>query len=152
MALAMERGEVDVMGGMSWEAVTTTKQHWLTEKKARVLYTFGAHRLKDVPDAPALTDLAVDEKSKQIFNLLAGGPDIGRAIAAEPGIPADRAAALRKAFMDTMADPEFLADMQKRNFVISPLTGEQVQKIVAAAVATPRELVEQAKRYVVGGQ
>src|SRR4051794_20826530 len=111
MALAMERGEVDAMGGMSWEAVQTTKQHWLTEKKARVLYTFGAHRLKDVPDAPALTDLAVDENSAKILSLLAGGADIGRAIVAEPGIPRERAAALRQAFLATMADSEFLAEM-----------------------------------------
>jgi tripartite-type tricarboxylate transporter receptor subunit TctC len=149
MALAMERGEVDAMGGMSWEAVVTTKQHWLTEKKARVLYTFGAHRLKDVPDAPALTDLAVDDNSRKILGLLAGGPDIGRAIVAEPGIPPERAAALRQAFMATMVDREFVAEMQKRNFGIEPLSGEEVQKIVAAAVATPRELVERAMRYVV---
>ena len=49
MALAMERGEVHAMGGMSWDAVKTTKPEWLTEKKARVLYTFGMRRLKDLP-------------------------------------------------------------------------------------------------------
>src|SRR5882724_12557036 len=80
MALAMERGEVDAVGGMSWEAVLATREHWLTEKKARVLYSFGAHRLKDVPDAPSLTDLAVDEKSKAILALFAGARVIGRAI------------------------------------------------------------------------
>ena len=49
--------------------------------------------------------------------------------------------------METLEDPEFVADMHKRNLNIEPLTGEEVQKIVAAAVATPKELVEQAKRY-----
>jgi tripartite-type tricarboxylate transporter receptor subunit TctC len=150
MALAMERGEVDAMGGMSWEAVLATREHWLTDKKARVLYSFGAHRLKDVPDAPSLTDLAVDGKSKAILALFAGAPVIGRAIVAEPGIPPERAAALRAAFMATMADPEFVAEMGKRGLGIEPLSGEEVQKIIAAAVATPRELVEQANRYVVG--
>jgi tripartite-type tricarboxylate transporter receptor subunit TctC len=150
MALAMERGEVDAMGGMSWEAVTASKQHWLAEKKARVLYSFGAHRLKEVPDAPSLTDLAVDDKSKAILSLFAGAPVIGRALVAEPGIPPERAAALRQAFMATMADPEFVAEMGKRNLGIEPLSGEEVQTIIAAAAATPRELVEQAKRYVVG--
>jgi tripartite-type tricarboxylate transporter receptor subunit TctC len=147
MALAMERGEVDAIGGMSWEAIQLTKQDWLVEKKAKGLYTHGAHRIKDLPEVPGLLDLAVDEKSRRILGLMGGGPDIGRSLVAEPGIPGERAAALRKAFMETMEDPEFVADMRKRNLGVEPLTGEEVQKIVATAVATPRELVEQAARY-----
>jgi tripartite-type tricarboxylate transporter receptor subunit TctC len=147
MALAMERGEVDAIGGMSWEAIQLTKQDWLVEKKARGLYTHGAHRIKDLPEVPGLLDLAIDEKSRRILGLMGGGPDIGRSLVAEPGIPGERAVALRKAFMETMEDPEFVADMHKRNLGVEPLTGEEVQKIVATAVATPRELVEQAARY-----
>jgi hypothetical protein len=124
-----------------------TKQDWLVEKKAKGLYTHGAHRIKDLPEVPGLLDLAVDEKSRRILGLMGGGPDIGRSLVAEPGVPGERAAALRKAFMETMADPEFVADMHKRNLGVEPLTGEEVQKIVATAVATPRELVEQAARY-----
>jgi tripartite-type tricarboxylate transporter receptor subunit TctC len=66
---------------------------------------------------------------------------------AEPGIPGERAAALRKAFLATMEDPAFIADMGKRNLNIEPLGGEDLQKIVAGAAATPKELVEQARRY-----
>jgi tripartite-type tricarboxylate transporter receptor subunit TctC len=66
---------------------------------------------------------------------------------AEPGIPPERAAALRKAFSETMADPEFVADMHKHSLNVEPLSGEAVQSIVAGAAATPIELVEQAKRY-----
>jgi tripartite-type tricarboxylate transporter receptor subunit TctC len=147
MALAMERGEVHAIGGMSWEAIQMTKPDWLAERKVRILYAQGAHRIKELPNDPGLLDFAVDEKSRKILGLLGGGPDIGRSIVAEPGIPPERAAALRKAFMATMADPEFVADMRKRNLNVEPLSGEDVQRTVEAAVATPRELVEQAKRY-----
>lgn len=147
MALAMERGEVDAIGGMSWEAIQLTKPDWLTEKKAKGLYTHGAHSIKDLPDVPGLVDLAIDEKSRRILGLMGGGPDIGRSIVAEPGIPPERAVALRKAFMATMEDGEFVADMHKRNLGVEPLPGEEVQKIVANAAATPRELVEQASHY-----
>jgi tripartite-type tricarboxylate transporter receptor subunit TctC len=147
MALAMERGEVDAIGGMSWEAIQLTKQDWLIDKKAKGLYTHGAHRIKDLPEVPGLIDLAVDDKSRRILGLMGGGPDIGRSLVAEPGIPGERAAALRKAFTETMEDPDFVADMHKRNLGVEPLTGEEVQRIVAAAVATPKELVEQAARY-----
>ena len=50
--------------------------------------------------------------------------------------------------MATMEDPEFVAEIAKRNLTIEPLSGEEVQKIVAACVATPKELVDQAKRYI----
>jgi tripartite-type tricarboxylate transporter receptor subunit TctC len=147
MALAMERGEVDAIGGISWEAVQLTKPDWLTGKKARGLYAHGGERMKDLPDIPGLLDFAFDDRSRKILALLGGGPDIGRAIVAEPGIPGERALALRKAFDETMADPEFVADMHKRNLNVEPLTGDEVQRIVATAVSTPRELVEQASHY-----
>jgi tripartite-type tricarboxylate transporter receptor subunit TctC len=147
MALAMERGEVDAIGGISLESVQLSKQDWLTEKKAKVLYAHGARRIKELPDDPALPELAIDDKSRRILELLGGGPDIGRSIVAEPGIPPERAQALRKAFTQTMEDPEFVAEMRKRHLGVEPLSGEEVQRIVAGAVGTPKDLVEQAARY-----
>jgi tripartite-type tricarboxylate transporter receptor subunit TctC len=147
-ALAMMRGETDALGGMSWEAIQTNHQDWLTEKKIRVLYTQGAHRIADLPDAPGLLDLAVDERSRQILGLLGSVPDIGRSIVAEPGIPGERAQALRQAFMATMRDPDFAAEMKQRHLTLEPINGEELQKTVASFVSTPKELVSQAKRYV----
>jgi tripartite-type tricarboxylate transporter receptor subunit TctC len=148
MALAMERGEVDAIGGISLESVQLSKPDWLTEKKAKVLYAHGARRIKELPDDPALPELATDDRSRRILELLGGGPDIGRSIVAEPGIPPERAQALRQAFMETMEDPELVADMQRRHLGVEPLPGEEVQKIIARAVATPKELVEQASHYL----
>ena len=133
---------------MAWEAIQTNHQDWLTEKKIRILYAQGAHRIADLPNDPALLDLAVDERSRQILGLLGSGPDIGRTIVAEPGIPPERAEALRRAFMATMQDPEFVADIAKRHLTLEPLSGEEVQEMIKALVATPKELVEQARRYV----
>jgi tripartite-type tricarboxylate transporter receptor subunit TctC len=147
-ALAMMRGETDAIGGMAWEAIQTNHPDWLMERKIRVLYAQGAHRITEVPDAPGLLDLAVDERSRQILGLLGSGPDIGRTIVAEPNIPPERAAALRQAFMATMQDPEFVADIKQRNLSLEPLRGEEVQKMVEALVATPKELVDQARRYI----
>jgi tripartite-type tricarboxylate transporter receptor subunit TctC len=146
-ALAMLRGEVHSIGGMSWEAIQTNHRDWLTEKKIRVLYAQGANRIKGV-DAPGLFDFAHDDRSRNLLTLLGSGPEIGRAFVAEPGIPPERAAALRRAFMATMADSALAAEIVKRNLSLEPLSGEDVQKIVAASVATPKNLVDQARRYV----
>src|SRR5262245_45572611 len=147
-ALAMLRGEVNSIGGMSWEAIQTNHQEWITENKIRILYAQGAQRIKDLPNDPGLLDFATDQRSRNILGLLGSGPDMGRTIVAEPNIPPERAAALRKAFMDTVQDPELIAEIAKRNLKLEPLSGEEVQKMVAAWVATPTELVDQAKRYV----
>jgi len=147
-ALAMMRGETEAIGGMSWEAIETNHPDWLTEKKIRVLYTQGANRIAELPDAPALLDLAVDERSRRILGLLGSVPDIGRTIVAEPRIPPERAKALREAFMATMRDPDYVAEMKQRHLNIEPMSGEDVQRMVAGFVATPRELVDQAKRYI----
>jgi tripartite-type tricarboxylate transporter receptor subunit TctC len=147
-ALAMLRGEVNSIGGMSWEAIQTNHKDWLTENKIKVLYVQSAQRIKELPNDPALLDFTTDQRARSILSLLGSGPDIGRSIVAEPGIPADRAAALRNAFMATMADPEFIAEIAKRNLTTDPLSGDEVQKMVAAAVATPKELIDQARRYI----
>ncbi len=147
-ALAMMRGEVNSIGGMSWEAIETNHQDWLAEKKVRVFYAQGAHRIADLPDTPALLDFATDDRARRILGLLGSGPDIGRSIVAEPGIPGDRATALRQAFMATMTDPAFVEEIRNRHLGLEPLRGEEVQQIVAASVATPGELVDQARRYI----
>jgi tripartite-type tricarboxylate transporter receptor subunit TctC len=146
-SLAMERGEVHAIGAMAWEAIQAGKQEWLTDNKIRILYVHGARRIAELPNDPAVVEFAQTDQARSILRLVSVGPDIGRAIAAEPRIPAERAAALRQAFTRTMADPDFVADMRKRNLDIGPLTGEALQSIVAAAVATPRELIDQVQRY-----
>jgi tripartite-type tricarboxylate transporter receptor subunit TctC len=147
-ALAMLRGETHSIGGMSWEAIQTNHKEWITEKKIRILYAQGAQRIKDLPNDPALLDFATDERSRRILGLLGSGPDIGRSIVAEPGIPPERAAALRQAFMATMQDPDVIAEIKRRNLTLEPVSGEEIQKMVAAYAATPKELVDQAKRYI----
>src|SRR5947209_17615134 len=117
-ALAMMRGEAQSIGGMSWEAIQANHREWLDGHLIRILYAQGAHRIKDLPNDPALLDFATDERSRNILTLLGSGPDIGRSLVAEPGIPLERAAALRQAFMATMQDPELIAEIKKRNLTI----------------------------------
>ena len=145
----MMREEVNAIGGMSWEAIQTNHQEWLDRKDRSGCSTPRARSaskscrmFRACSTSPSMTARA------RSSTLLGSGPDIGRSIVAEPGIPADRAAALRQAFMETLEDPEFVAEMRKRNLDIEPLSGEEVQRIVAASVATPKELVDQAKRYI----
>ncbi len=147
MALAMERGEVDAIAGMSWEAIQTVKRDWLDENKVGFLYTLGARRIRDLPDVPCLPDFASDDRSRGILRLLGSGQEIGRSLVAEPGAPPERIAALREAFDATMADPAYIADATARNLTVDPLPGREVARIVAETAATPRDIIDAARKY-----
>ena len=77
---------------------------------------------------------------------------LGRVYATPPGVPADRIAALRKAFMATMTDKEFLGDAEKTRIDIIPSTGEEVDALVKRFYATTPEIVEKVKQTVGGGK
>jgi tripartite-type tricarboxylate transporter receptor subunit TctC len=67
----------------------------------------------------------------------------GRPIAAPPGLPPERAQALRAAFAKLLQDPAFIAEMRKRGVEVEqPMTGEEVEKNYAAVYATPKAIVK----------
>ena len=93
-------------------------------------------------------DLAKTDEQQQIFRLIFARQAMGRPFLAPPGVPADRVAALRKAFMDTMKDKEFLADAEKAQLEITPVSGEDVQKLVQEIYQTPKEIADKAAEFI----
>jgi tripartite-type tricarboxylate transporter receptor subunit TctC len=140
--LAMERGEVAGRCGWSWSSVKSTQAAWLKDKKINVLVQLSLAKHEDIPEVPLIMDLAKTEEQKQIFRLIFARQVLGRPFLAPPGIPADRVAALQKAFMDTMKDKEFLAEAEKMKLEITPVSGPEIAKIVQEAYMTPKEVVK----------
>ena len=144
MGLAMERGETEGIGSTSWDYLLT-KPDWLAEKKIAILYTLGLARDPRAPAAPSIIELVERSRDKQVMTLMASTSTIGRALVAPPDLPPDRAVALRQAFDAMVRDPAFLADAKKRQLGVDPLTGPDLQKIVAEVMAMPPEVVETMK-------
>jgi tripartite-type tricarboxylate transporter receptor subunit TctC len=71
--------------------------------------------------------------------------EVGTAFFTTPGVPADRLNALRRAFDATVKDPEFLADAQKTTLTVNPMTGEDLQKLVAQVSDLSPELLEKVR-------
>jgi len=69
-----------------------------------------------------------------------------RPIVAPPGLPADRAKALREAFDKTMKDPDFLDQAKKSNMEIDPMDGDALANLVQEIRKTPKAAVELAKK------
>ncbi|MFM1815158.1 MAG: hypothetical protein RLZ98_1853 [Pseudomonadota bacterium] len=137
---AMERGEVDGRGSNAWASWKATRPQWLAENKLNHLVQIGLKKAPDLPDVPLLMDLATNESDKAALRLLSAPTAIGRPIMTTPDVPADRVAALRQAFDKTMKDPDFIADAKKSKLDLEPVSGAELQKIVADIIATPKDI------------
>jgi tripartite-type tricarboxylate transporter receptor subunit TctC len=144
IGLAMERGEVKGRCGWSWSSVKATHQPWLDEKRVNVLIQLSLEKHPDLPNVPLVVDLAKTDEDKKIMRLLFARQVMGRPFLAPPDLPPDRLAALRKAFMDTMRDKDFLADAERGKLEITPVSGEGIQKLVGEVYATPEAVTKRA--------
>jgi len=149
--IALERGEVDGRCNISWSAVMAARPNWIRDRQVDVLIQFSHRKLKELPDVPLVTDLATTGTQKQIINLVLISQMMARLVVAPPDVPHDRVAALRKAFDEAVSDAEFLSEAQRLGAPVDPVSGEEIQALVAEMMKTPPEVVKQFQT-VVGGR
>jgi tripartite-type tricarboxylate transporter receptor subunit TctC len=145
--LAIERGEASGRCILSLSALKTAKPDWLAQKKINILLQVGLQKSPELPSVPLLLDLVKNDDDRRMLSLLAGPSAMARPFAAPSGLPAATTNLLRRAFDATVADPEFLAEAKSMQADIVPTSGEDAQKLVAALYATPRPIVERAKKF-----
>jgi len=150
MALAVERGEVDGRASWSWSSLKSLKADWIAQKKVNIPIQLNLHKSSDLPDVPLIGDFATSERQRQILKLVLSRQTMGRPFMAPPGLPADRAQALRAAFDETMKDPAFVAEAQARGQEVNPVSGQDIEKLLAELYATPKDVVEETKRAING--
>jgi tripartite-type tricarboxylate transporter receptor subunit TctC len=144
--LAIERGEVQGMGGLGWASVKAQTPHWISGKKIRVLAQYGLNRYAELADVPTMLEFARSDADRQAMIMLFARTEYGRPYFLPPDVAPERVTALRRAFDATMRDPVFIAEAAKLEFDIDPLTGQQVQALVAQLAATPRDIVTRVRR------
>ena len=143
--LAMDRGEVDGMAGLSWGFLKTVRPAWIAENKVRVLLQFGLSKAPDLPNVASALDLASNEADRQLLELFIARLPIAWPIAAPAGVPAERIAALRQAFLDTMKDADYRAEADKQALEVDPVTGDEISQILARVYASPEAIVTRAR-------
>ena len=146
IALAMQRGEVQGLCGISWSTIKSEHAAWLKEGRINVLIQAAQAKDPELPNVPLATDFAKTDEQREILAFAIAGQAMARPFLAPPGIPADRLAALRAAFAETLTDPAFVADAKRLQLDINPVTGEEIGKLVAAVYATPKDVVAKATR------
>jgi hypothetical protein len=146
----MERGEVQGRAAWSWSSLKSSRPDWLRDKTINIAVQVSLTKHPDLPDIPLLTDAATTAEQQQILRLVLSRNILGRPTVAPPGLPAATAEALRKAFMDTMRDPELLAEADKMGLEITPVAGEDVQKVVLDASNLPRAIIDKTAEILRG--
>jgi len=141
--LAMERGEVQGRYNF-WPSWKSTKPEWIENGDIRVIVTMGP-KPDDLPGVPSVSELVTDPDDLQVVNLIVAGTRLGTPLAFAGGVPGERVDAVRAAFDATMRDPDFLKEAEKLKIEVNPVRGEEMQKIVADVLATPKHLAERAR-------
>lgn len=148
IVLAMERGEIQGTGNWSWSDIQMGHPDWLREQKIRLLLQLDLKKNPDLPDVPLILDLARSEEERRVFELLTSMKALGRPYFVAPEVPKDRAEALQAAFMQTMKDPDFLAEAKTSLGTIDPVSGPDMQAIVTRVYSLPSSIVDKAREAV----
>jgi tripartite-type tricarboxylate transporter receptor subunit TctC len=142
--LAVERGEAEGHS-TSWTALKVAHPDWLRDGNVTILLQFALKRHADLPDIPTAVDLARNDEERAILRAIMNATEVGTAFFTTPGVPADRLSTLRRAFDATVRDPELLADAEKIHVGVSPMTGEELQTLVAEVSNLPPGLLEKVR-------
>ena len=146
--MSMENGETGARGSSPWSTWKATKPDWLRDKKLNIIAQVGLTRAADLPDVPLIIELATNEIDRAALRLLSAPATVGRPFFTTPAAPADRVKALRDAFAAMVKSRAFLDEAEKLSLDINPVLGEDLQKIVADIVDTPKAVADRLNEII----
>jgi tripartite-type tricarboxylate transporter receptor subunit TctC len=145
--IALERGEVD---GICHSHGVFQSHHaqMVSEGQLKILVHVEDTEFPEDPSVPSIYEFAKTEKQKQMLRFLFSSTEFGRPYVAPPGVPAERLAALRKAFADTLKDPALIEEAKKASVDMTFRPPQDLEKLAAALYATPKETIEELEKIV----
>jgi len=149
---ALEAGELNGFCAWGWVPMKAMRSDWVRDKKFNVLFQIGLAKHRDHPDTPLILDLAKTVEDRELLEILVSPQVFARPFAAPPGIPADRAAALRMAFNKTVRDPDFMAEAER--LVLEPdlVDAAMLEGVLKRIYAAPKPLLDRARQALAAGQ
>jgi tripartite-type tricarboxylate transporter receptor subunit TctC len=144
--LAMERGEVDIVGAYGLPGILVSHPGWVHRGEVTILYQASLKRHRLLPNVPTLPEVAQSDEGREVLHALASTGEIGRSILTTPGVPPERLVALRTAFQTMLSDPEFLAACEKRNLMVDGASGEAMDEIVLVTLRLPQAVAQKIGR------
>lgn len=148
--LAMEKGEMHGKIGVTWTSLNSGRtENWVKDGIVTIIVQFGLTPDPGVPaNVPVALDLARTPEDRQAMEVICTPTEMGYPSFMGPGVPQDRVAAIRAAYVATLKDPEFIAMAEKQSLDITPIPGEEIEKIVKQLYALPAEAVARASELL----
>jgi tripartite-type tricarboxylate transporter receptor subunit TctC len=141
--LSIERGELDGDCG----SLSSIPADWLANDTAHLFVRFTKERPPEMSEnARFIDDFATTQDQRDLLDVLDSEDEVGRSFVMSADVPADRLAILRKAFDDTMKDPALLAETEKEQIPVHPLTGEEAGEIVTKMTTVSPAIIAEAKK------
>jgi tripartite-type tricarboxylate transporter receptor subunit TctC len=128
--LAMQRGEVNGECGLYGSSLKSQYSDDIKSGRLKLVIQMGPRKSAEFGAVPSVYDYAKTDDDRAVLDVHFKQLVLGRPLAGPPGIPPDRLAALRQAFMATMKDKDFLAEADKVGLDIDPATAEEVQELL----------------------
>jgi hypothetical protein len=142
----MERGEVAGRCSWSWSSLMSQRPDWIRDKRINLLVLASNKRHPDIPaEVPLIMDFARNDADRTLLEIFLLPQVMGRPYFLPDGVPAERVAALRKAFDETAKDPGMAADFKRLKLELSPVSGEEIQAMLTRVYATPPEVIARAR-------
>jgi tripartite-type tricarboxylate transporter receptor subunit TctC len=141
--LAMERGELDGYGSAFSSDLTSFKPEWIRDHIVNIVFQYGPEPDPDFASVPFAPDSVKDPADKNLMQAALALLAMGRPFTMPAGVPADRVEAIRKAFAETIRDPDVVAAAKKIGIKLDRgQTGIPLQSIVVKTYETPPALIE----------
>lgn len=153
ISLAMEKNEVQGVCGIGWSSVASTRPQWIDGSDAKVIAQEGLNSasLLDEKKVEMTISRAADEQQRQVMRMFYAPLEFGRPFVMGPGVPEERVAAIRKAFMASLQDSDLLAEAKKMHIDVVGLGGPEIQKLVAELFAASPDAVAKARQIISAG-
>ena len=147
MRLAMEKGEIDGICGLSWQTYNFISPDWIRDKKLNVLVQMGLEKNPELPAVPMAIDALKNPDDRKVLELIVLPQEFGRPFVAPPGTPEDRMAVYRKAFQAMLKDGQFLTELANLRGSVEALDDKQIMALLDRAYAAPKSIRDRAAVY-----
>jgi tripartite-type tricarboxylate transporter receptor subunit TctC len=151
ITLAIERNEVNGSCGIGWTGLPTMHPEWFSKKLMTVIVQLSMTGHPDLNKigVPLAVQFAKTDEERQVMELIQSQGVFGRPYILPPGVPPERVAALRKAFIDTLHDKAVLAEAEQTQLDLDAMPGDALQALVAKLYALPPNIVARAKQALI---
>ena len=149
---ALEAGELNGFCAWGWVPMKAMRADWIRDRKFNVLFQIGLAKHRDHPETPLILDFAKTPEDRTLLEILVAPQVFARPFAAPPGIPAERAAALREAFNKTVRDPAFIEEAERMVLEPELVDAPMLEAVLRKIYAAPGPLLARAREALAAGQ